>query len=481
MCHSLSGLMMLFLPPQYLLCRLYVYAVVIVGLVMTWQLVPALPKWRFGDYGDIGITVYLIIVGFWFYSEYPVAVLAPIFFADPSGAVIGKWASRNLPEYNPTWVGKKTVIGSLAVFVVTFLTLYRPLAFIPRLLTSLATMLVEGFGGKFDNLYIALLRIMEHSETACEVGAPPGNPSSRNSSGACPVALYGVIIPNIAQLLEFLFQFDEKHISLFAARKLCHAGSGFAMLFLTPHLFVNRLYIYGVVVLSLAMTWSLIPGIPNWRFGAYEDPGITIYLLVVGFWYFMELPIAVLAPVFFADPAGAVVGKWASANIPSFNPPWIGKKTVLGSAAVFAVAFVSLHTPTSLLPRLLVSLVIAVAEALGSSFSSKAMMTTVSLVPDIDLPVPVGVLLMALEGVFLLVLQFDKRHISNFAARKLCHAGTGLLMLCLNSKYIINRLFIYALVVVSLTMTWELTPKLPNWRFGIYGDVGITIYLLVVG
>ncbi|KAF4690344.1 26S protease regulatory subunit 8, variant 2 [Perkinsus olseni] len=63
MCHSLSGLMMLFLPPQYLLCRLYVYAVVIVGLVMTWQLVPALPKWRFGDYGDIGITVYLIIVG----------------------------------------------------------------------------------------------------------------------------------------------------------------------------------------------------------------------------------------------------------------------------------------------------------------------------------------------------------------------------------------------------------------------------------
>ncbi|KAF4710123.1 hypothetical protein FOZ63_003060, partial [Perkinsus olseni] len=231
----------------------------------------------------------------------------------------------------------------------------------------------------------------------------------------------------------------------------------------------------------LAMTWSLIPGIPNWRFGAYEDPGITIYLLVVGFWYFMELPIAVLAPVFFADPAGAVVGKWASANIPGFNPPWIGKKTVLGSAAVFAVAFVSLHTPTSLLPRLLVSLVIAVAEALGSSFSTKAMMTTVSLVPDVDLPVPVGVFLMALEGVFLLVLQFDKQHISNFAARKLCHAGTGLLMLCLNSKYILNRLFIYALVVVSLTMTWELTPKLPNWRFGIYGDVGITIYLLVVG
>lgn len=47
-------------------------------------------------------------------------------------------------------------------------------------------------------------------------------------------------------------------------------------------LLVNRLYIYGVVAMSLIMTWSLVPGIPNWRFGALEDPGITIYLLVVG-------------------------------------------------------------------------------------------------------------------------------------------------------------------------------------------------------
>ncbi|KAF4672588.1 hypothetical protein FOL47_000339 [Perkinsus chesapeaki] len=126
---------------------------------MTWQLMPGLPKWRFGDYGDIGISVYLTIVGFWFYLEFPVAVLAPIFFADPSGAVIGKWATRNMPKYNPAWVGKKTVIGSLAVFVVTFLTLYRPRSFIPRLMTSLTTMLVEGFGGKFDNLYIAMVVI----------------------------------------------------------------------------------------------------------------------------------------------------------------------------------------------------------------------------------------------------------------------------------------------------------------------------------
>ncbi|EER17903.1 conserved hypothetical protein [Perkinsus marinus ATCC 50983] len=238
-----------------------------------------------------------------------------------------------------------------------------------------------------------------------------------------------LVIMLFEALFLLLLQFDEKHISLFAARKLCHAGSGFAMLFLTPRLLVNRLYIYGVVAMSLIMTWSLVPGIPNWRFGALEDPGITIYLLVVGYWYFMEFPIAVLAPIFFADPAGAIVGKWASSQIPNLNPRWIGTKTVLGSAAVLVVAFITLHSPTSFLPRLL----------------------------------------------------FDKQHFSKFAARKLCHAGTGLLMLCLNSKYFINRLFIYGLMVSSLIMTWEVIPGLPNWRFGTYGDVGITVYLVVLG
>ncbi|KAF4672586.1 hypothetical protein FOL47_000337 [Perkinsus chesapeaki] len=174
----------------------------------------------------------------------------------------------------------------------------------------------------------------------------------------------------IEGLFLILLQFDTKHISLFAARKLCHSGSGLSMLFLTSHLLVNRLYIYGVVALSLTMTWSLIPGIPNWRFGAYEDPGITIYLLIVGFWYFMELPIAVLAPVFFADPAGAVVGQWASRNIPNLNPKWIGTKTVLGSVAVFVVAFVTLHAPATFLPRLMVAFVTAVVEGFGGKYDN---------------------------------------------------------------------------------------------------------------
>ena len=57
-------------------------------------------------------------------------VLAPVFFADPGGAVVGKNMDRYLPQYNRRWsalgllpkegaAGKKTVCGSAAVLVLT--------------------------------------------------------------------------------------------------------------------------------------------------------------------------------------------------------------------------------------------------------------------------------------------------------------------------------------------------------------------------
>ena len=46
-----------------------------------------------------------------------VALLAPLFFADPAGAVVGKFCSRRLGRrLNPAWFQQKTVCGSLAVF-----------------------------------------------------------------------------------------------------------------------------------------------------------------------------------------------------------------------------------------------------------------------------------------------------------------------------------------------------------------------------
>ena len=50
--------------------------------------------------------------------------LAPLFFADPAGAVFGKFFSKiNL---NVIWWENKTIIGTLAVFVFAFLSLDVP-------------------------------------------------------------------------------------------------------------------------------------------------------------------------------------------------------------------------------------------------------------------------------------------------------------------------------------------------------------------
>ena len=55
--------------------------------------------------------------------------------------------------------------------------------------------------------------------------------------------------------------------------------------------------------------------------------GARADLLLVSGWFYLELDPRLLAPVFFADPAGAVVGKTLSRHLPALNPPWYQKKT----------------------------------------------------------------------------------------------------------------------------------------------------------
>jgi dolichol kinase len=166
-------------------------------------------------------------------------------------------------------------------------------------------------------------------------------------------------------LLIFLQLGDKVLPSTFAARKICHAGSGFLMLYLDSKHFIARWYVYAVVVFSISMTWRLLPKfIPQFRFGDEYDFGITAYLLIVGAWFYLQLPVRVLSPLFFADPAGAVVGKFCSKRFPKCNPKWYENKTVAGTLAVFIFAFHSLVVPTYG-SQALVAALCSAAEALG--------------------------------------------------------------------------------------------------------------------
>eukprot|EP00929_Paragymnodinium_shiwhaense_P001384 TRINITY_DN101613_c0_g1_i1.p1 TRINITY_DN101613_c0_g1~~TRINITY_DN101613_c0_g1_i1.p1 ORF type:complete len:201 (-),score=35.49 TRINITY_DN101613_c0_g1_i1:171-773(-) len=190
------------------------------------------------------------------------------------------------------------------------------------------------------------------------------------------VNVWFVIVIQTAYLV--FLQYGEKALpSLFAARKLCHAGSGALMLTLDPTDPIARYYIYLVVVTSLSLTWRLVPKwVPEFRFGSLYDAGITIYLMIVATWFYLQKPVLALAPLFFADPAGAVVGKFCSKR--GYNMAWYDNKTVMGTLAVFVVAFLSLSIPTVGV-RLLVALLCALAEAFGGKTFDNAVIAVPAL------------------------------------------------------------------------------------------------------
>ncbi|GMH60268.1 hypothetical protein TrRE_jg7723, partial [Triparma retinervis] len=98
----------------------------------------------------------------------------------------------------------------------------------------------------------------------------------------------------------------------FLARKLCHAGCGLCIMLLSPLEAKNRTFVHLVAASTILTTWSIIPNLPKLRFSRERDVGITAYLTLVSAWFHLEMDPKILAPVFFADPAGAVVGRLMS-------------------------------------------------------------------------------------------------------------------------------------------------------------------------
>ena len=155
-------------------------------------------------------------------------------------------------------------------------------------------------------------------------------------------------------------------ISPFLSRKLCHCGSGILMLQLNAADPLARWFVYSVVVSSLAMVWEMLPY--QFRYSERRDVGISIYLVIVFSFFYFQLPLHIVKPIFFADPLGAIVGKTLTKNH-IFNPAWINKKTVGGSTAVFIACYFSL-TFGDTLQKLALSLVVALAEGLSAKYDN---------------------------------------------------------------------------------------------------------------
>lgn len=156
-------------------------------------------------------------------------------------------------------------------------------------------------------------------------------------------------------------------LSDFAARKLCHSFSGLLMLHLDPADPISRLFVYSVAVSSLLMVWQI--GVTfKFRYSNTRDVGISVYLVLMVVFFYHQIPLEIIKPVFFADPLGALVGRHLT-QAGCWNPAWIGQKTVGGSLAVFLATLLTLSFGSSG-EKLLLSALVTVAEGLSREYDN---------------------------------------------------------------------------------------------------------------
>ena len=160
LCHVGSGIMMLQLDPSDYLARWFVYTVAISSLLMVWEV--GLPfQFRYSRPRDVGISMYLVIVVIFFYTQTPLRIIQPVFYADPMGAIVGKGLTKLYPKYNPQWIGKKTIGGTMAVFITSIITLtYGSQS--QKILIAFLCAIVEAISLDYDNIMIAIVVIAGH-------------------------------------------------------------------------------------------------------------------------------------------------------------------------------------------------------------------------------------------------------------------------------------------------------------------------------
>eukprot|EP01069_Polyplicarium_translucidae_P000389 Polyplicarium_translucidae@DN1217_c0_g1_i3.p1 len=127
-----------------------------------------------------------------------------------------------------------------------------------------------------------------------------------------------------------IFETAEK-IPVFVARKGTHMTIGVLLLQVNQAVWL-RAFVCMLGFLTLWKTWFHRP----FRYAKPRDPGVTVFVVVACIWACLRLDYRHLAPMFFADPSAAIVGRSLR------SPKWLRDKTIAGSLAAFAVTAVAL-------------------------------------------------------------------------------------------------------------------------------------------
>lgn len=113
-------------------------------------------KLHFADVGDVGIINYLIFCSICVSTGVPFSKVAPLFYADPMGAIVG----RNLRTVE-LWGTGKSLGGTLAVFGTALLT-FTDGTWASRAFAAGMIAAIELFSGKWDNPAIGAWLLTRH-------------------------------------------------------------------------------------------------------------------------------------------------------------------------------------------------------------------------------------------------------------------------------------------------------------------------------
>jgi len=118
---------------------------------------------HFASLRDVGMLNYMFFCALCVTLKLPMVYIAPLFYADPMGAIVG----RNVPSRK--LVGSKSLSGTVAVFVTASLTFVETPAW-TSLASGAAVAAIELFAGKWDNVAIGAYLLLHHAA----LRHPPG-------------------------------------------------------------------------------------------------------------------------------------------------------------------------------------------------------------------------------------------------------------------------------------------------------------------
>ena len=155
-------------------------------------------------------------------------------------------------------------------------------------------------------------------------------------------------------------------VSPWISRKILHIGVGTLLLnadISDPNV-VSGIYTVGAGVMGGLITTNGIKHISDGRRtdGIIKDIGIFSYVASCCFCLALSVPYSEICPLFYADPAGAIIGRTIE------SPKIWENKTIAGTSAVLGTAFVTVDGNLS--EKITISILLTMIELFGGKIDN---------------------------------------------------------------------------------------------------------------